>query len=97
MYHSGNGVPQNYKEAIKRYRLSVEQENANAQRNLGLMYDKGEGVPQNYSLAHMWFNLASSNGNEIATKNRNSVENKMSPSQIEKAQEMARNWKPKTN
>ena len=28
-------------------------------------------------------------------KNRNIVEKKMSPSQIEKAQEMARNWKPK--
>jgi hypothetical protein len=28
-------------------------------------------------------------------KNRKIVENKMTPSQIEKAREMARNWKPK--
>jgi len=30
-------------------------------------------------------------------KNKNLVEKKMTPSQIEKAQEMARNWKPKKN
>jgi len=53
------------------------------------------GVPQDYVLAHMWFNLSGSNGDKDAVKNRNIVEKEMSPSQIEKAQEMARNWKPK--
>ena len=59
------------------------------------MYETGRGVPQDYVLAHMWWNLAGSNGNKDAVKNRNIVEKKMTPSQIEKAQEMARNWKPK--
>jgi len=66
-----------------------------AQFNLGLMYANGHGVPQDYALAHMWFNLSGSNGNKMAVRNRNIVEKKMTPSQIEKAQEMARNWKPK--
>ena len=59
------------------------------------MYFLGKGVPQDYVSAHMWFNLSGSNGNEDAVTNRNIVEKKMTPSQIEEAQRLARNWKPK--
>ena len=94
MYDNGQGVLQDYKEAIKWYRLAAQQGHASAQFNLGSMYYKGLGVPQDYVLAHMWINLAASNGDEDAIEKRTMVEKKMSPSQIEKAQEMARNWKP---
>jgi len=94
MYDEGKGVPQDYKEAVKWFRLSAEQGHTFAQVNLGLMYEGGMGVPQDYVLAHMWFNLAVSNGGEYAIKDRQLMEKKMSPSQIEKAQELARNWKP---
>ena len=60
------------------------------------MYDNGLGVPQDYVLAHMWWNLSGSNGHKDAVTNRNIIEKKMSKQQIEKAQELARNWKPKT-
>ncbi len=46
MYDNGRGVPQDYQEALKWYRLAAEQGNAIAQYNLGFMYDNGEGVPQ---------------------------------------------------
>jgi len=59
------------------------------------MYYKGQGVPQDYVLAHMWWNLTGSNGHKGAAGNRKILEESMTPSQIEKAQEMARNWKPK--
>ena len=59
------------------------------------MHYNGQGVPQDYLLAHMWFNLSGSNGVEDAIEKRNMLEKKMSKQQIEKAQEMARNWKPK--
>jgi len=49
MYDKGQGVPQDYKEAVRLYRLSAEQGIAQAQYNLGLMYDKGQGVPQDYA------------------------------------------------
>ena len=94
-YDNGQGVPQDYKEAVKWFRLSAEQDYVNAQYNLGLMYANGQGVLQDYALAHMWFNLSGSNGDEDAIKQRTMVEKKMTPSQIEKAQDMARNWKPK--
>jgi len=97
IYANGRGVPQDHKEAVKWYRLSTKQGTAEAQYNLGLMYAKGRGVPQDYVLTHMWFNIAGSNGMKDAIKNRAIVEKRMTQQQIEKAQEMARNWKPTTN
>jgi TPR repeat protein len=94
MYSNGLGVPQDYKEAVRLYRLSAEQGDAKAQSNLGNNYALGEGVPQDYVSAHMWFNLSSSQGITNAIKGRNFLEKQMTPSQIEKAQELARNWKP---
>ena len=94
MYDNRLGVPQDDKEAVKWFRLSAEQGHASAQHNLGFMYFNGLGVPQDYVLAHMWWNLSGSNGYKDAVTNRNIVEKKMTPSQIEKAQELARNWKP---
>ena len=44
MYAKGQGVPQNYAEALKWYRLSAAHGNAFAQYNLGALYDNGEGV-----------------------------------------------------
>jgi len=58
------------------------------------MYVFGQGVPQDNMSGHMWINLAGSNGNKDALEKRSMVEEQMTPEQIEKAQEMARNWKP---
>lgn len=96
MYATGQGVPQDYKEAVKWYRLSAEQGDASAQFNLGRMYYQGLGVTQDYTLSHMWWNICGSSGDENCVEKRNIIEGKMSPSQTEKAQEMARNWKPTT-
>ena len=87
---------QDYKTAYKLWLPLAEQGDADAQSNLGWMYENGQGVPQDYVLAHMWFSLSSSQGITIAIKGRNIVEEEMSKQQIEKAQEMARNWKPTT-
>ena len=84
-----------YKEGVKWHRFSAEQGHADAQFNLGVKYYEGQGVPQDYVSAHMWLNLSGSNGHKGAVEKRSIVEKKMSKQQIEKAQEMARNWKPK--
>ena len=39
--NDGQGVPQDYQEAVKWYRLATEQGDAQAQFNLGLMYRDG--------------------------------------------------------
>jgi TPR repeat protein len=95
MYEKGKGVPQDYKEAVRLYRLSAEQGDVDAQLKLGVSYGMGRGVLKDYALAHMWWSLSGSNGNKEAAENRDIVETKMTPQQIEKAEEMARNWTPK--
>ena len=95
MYKQGQGVPQDYQEALKWYRLAAEQGFAKAQYNLGLMYADGLGVLQDHVSAYMWWNLAGSKGDKDAVTNKNTVEKDMTPQQIEEAQRLARNWKPK--
>ena len=76
---------------MKWYRLAAEQGNASAQNNLGAMYNNGNGVPQDYVYAHMWYNIAASSGkSKNASNNRDIIEKKMSSSQIETAQNLAR-------
>jgi len=98
IHDQGLGVPQDFEEAVKQYRLAADQGwdgNEEAQYNLGVMYAEGNEVLQDYSLAHMWFNIAFSNGASKALEKRKNLESQMTPQQIEKAQEMAGNWKPK--
>ena len=102
MYDKRQGVPQNYAEAVKWYRKAAEQGFAEAQYNLGKMYHTGQGVPKDYVLAHMWFNLAASHfpasekeKREWAEIFRDIAASRMTPSQIAKAQQLAREWKPK--
>jgi TPR repeat protein len=90
MYANGEGIPQDYKTAMKWYRLSAKQGFANAQSNLGLMYVNGTGVLQDYARAHMWWNIAASSGDKDAVINRDLVAKRMTPSQIEIAQKLAR-------
>ena len=90
MYASGLGVIQDYNEAVKWFRLSSSQGNAQAQEIYGLMYASGRGVTQDYVRAHMWLNISASSGNTLAESNRDKVAKKMTQTQIEKAQEMAR-------
>ena len=90
MYEKGQGVSQNDKTAVKWYRFAAEQGFAIAQYNLGLMYHKGQGVPQNYVRAHMWYNLATSQGDKDATENRDIVAKKMTPADVSKAKDLAR-------
>src|SRR5437899_270355 len=47
-YYNGQGVPQDYKEAMKWYRKAAEQGDVFAQFNLGIMFYHGQGVPKDY-------------------------------------------------
>ena len=73
----------------------AEQGDAFAQFSLGVAYGTGQGVAQDYKSAHMWLNIAAANGYSDADKGRDIVAKKMTPSQIEKAQDMAREWMAK--
>ena len=100
-YYYGQGVTQDYAEAVKWYRKAAEQGNPYAQNHLGVMYERNKGVPQDYIEAHKWYNLAASHfpgdDQKLAQKNRDIVEKKMTPAQVAEAQKLAREWKPKPN
>jgi hypothetical protein len=90
MYENGYGVPQDYKTALKWYRLAAEQDAAGAHYNLALMYYNGEGVLLDYVYAHMWANISAFNGNENAIKLRDYVAKEMTSADISEAQKLAR-------
>ena len=69
MYATGQGVPQDYREAIKWYRRAAERDNAQAQNNLGVLYAKGQGVPRDYEEAMKWYRKAAEQGNAYAQLN----------------------------
>ena len=81
---------QDYKEVLKWCRLAAEQGFAVAQSNLGEMYANGKGVTQDYIIAYMWFDITASNGHEEGEKFRDTQESKMTPEQITKAEQLAR-------
>ena len=89
MYANSQGVTQDSKEAIKWYRLAAEQGNADAQYNLGWMYYIGLGIIQDNVYAYMWYNIAASGGDANAVNERDVIAKKMTPSQLEKAQDLA--------
>ena len=89
LYENGQGVAQNYKIAVKWYTLSAEQGNEVGQWYLGSMFEKGQGVAQDYVKSHMWWNIAAIDGSVYAIWVRDFVAKKMTPAQIEKAQEAA--------
>ena len=65
LYEEGMGVPRNYAEAAKWYRLSAEQHNALAQSNLAGMFD-GRGVPNDEAKALRLYCRAADSGEPIA-------------------------------
>ena len=69
MYDNGRGVPLDYAEAARWYRMAAEQGNAVAQFNLGVMYANGHGVPQDDAEAVKWYRRAADRGEDRAQFN----------------------------
>ena len=63
MYLNGDGVAQDYKEAVKWFQLSAALGNPDAQALLGIMYYKGEGVAQSDKESFKWTKLSAEQGN----------------------------------
>jgi TPR repeat protein len=97
MYDKGNGVPQDYKEAVKWFRLAAEQGYGPAQGKLGIMYDNGMGVPQDYVQAYAWYNLAIANGEARGKQFKDALAKKMTPEQIARGQELSTELHKKIN
>jgi hypothetical protein len=93
LYVNGQGAPLNYTKARELFELAAEQNNASAQYQLGLMYFKGKGLRIDLTEAYKWLTLAGDY--DDAALYRDYVAKKMSKDQIEEAQALADDWKPK--
>jgi TPR repeat protein len=100
MHSRGQGVPKDEADATKWYRMAADQGHAEAQNKLGISYTFGKGVPKDFVLAYMWYDIAASNytdakEREGAARNRDAIGSLMKPAEVERAQTLAREWKPK--
>jgi len=66
LYYYGNGVPQDYTEALRWYRKAADQGDARAQSALGYIYYSGQGVQQDYSEAVRRYRQAADQGDADA-------------------------------
>jgi TPR repeat protein len=93
MYENGEGVSQDHKKAEKWYHKAAEQGDTDAQYNLGKLYDNDNlSVAHDYVMSHMWFTIAGEKGYQDAFNKRDSVAEKMTPSQIQEAQNLTKEW-----
>ena len=89
MYAFGQGVPQDYPQAIKWLRLAAAQGEPKAMFKLGTMYANGQGFARDHQRAAMWFVLAAEGGNEKANKELAKSASELSDSQLAAAKRMA--------
>lgn len=68
-YDVGEGVTQDYTQAVYWYKKAAEQGNATAQGNLGICYYNGRGVTRDYAQAVYWYKKAAGQGNVDAQNN----------------------------
>ena len=61
-YDRGEGVTQDYEDAVYWYRQAANQGDAHAQTNLGFMYYSGKGVASDNKQAVYWFRQAADQG-----------------------------------
>ena len=95
MYYQGRGIYQDYHQAAKWYRSAANQGHALAQYNLGLLYFYGEGVLRNDVKAQKWFNLSAAQGDKEAIKRRDLQAQRITASELKKAQALAAEFKLK--
>lgn len=68
-FRLGQGVPQDYAEAMKWWRLAAAQGSSLAQYALGVGYFNGQGVLKDHTEAVKWWRLAAAQGNASAQFN----------------------------
>jgi uncharacterized protein len=85
MYHRGQGVPADDREAAMWLGRAAEQGQAEGQLMLGILSYYGRGVEQSYVRAYAWCDLAEINGNSDATLCRDAALESMTNAEREVA------------
>ena len=96
-YHQGRGVQRSQTEALKWYNLAAAQGNGPAQYNLGRIYAHGLVVRRDLVEAYKWLALAAEDPSSIAplaARDRDLLVPKLTPEQLEVAEQRVKDWRP---
>ena len=96
MYLGYNNIPRNYAVAMDWFFRAANSYSVDAMLNLGMQYQLGQGVQLNYIEAYKWFELAASKAesqeqNNSAVSAREFIASQITPKDIARARELARN------
>jgi GAF domain-containing protein len=91
-YATGDGVPQDYVEAVRWFALAAEQGHVVSQATLGAYYWAGRGVPQDQVKAYFWSVLAQAGGDEASKYRVSVLASRMTRAQVAAAQQQANDW-----
>ena len=78
---------------LEEQKALVESGDVEAQYLLGVIYEHVSGTPSNNINAYMWFSIASENESTKAARKMKFLEKKMSFTEIDEAQELAKKCK----
>lgn len=97
MYREAMGVPRDYAESLYWCTRAAENGSADAQFAVGQYYfdGLGYGYKRDYLQSYIWYSRASAQGNEEARSMIETLESEMTPLQVDEAQRLARDWKPR--
>jgi putative methionine-R-sulfoxide reductase with GAF domain len=91
-YATGEGVSQNYSDAVRWFSKAGEQGHVVAQATLGAYYWAGRGVPQDLGKAYFWSILAQAGGDEASKYRVAVLASRMTHGQVVAAQQQANDW-----
>ncbi len=89
------GVAQEVDDTAASLRAAAEQGDPSAQYNLGVMYLEGLGVKQDSVEAYAWIRTAAAQGKRGTLEIRQTLLREMTPSQEDRAIELAREYREK--
>jgi TPR repeat protein len=90
IYAEGKGVDVNPTEAMKWFQRAAERGFARAQYNLGVMHERGVENRIDLIEAYRWYRIAAAGGDSGAEIRLAEIKGRMSPGEIVKAEELAR-------
>jgi len=96
LYEDAQGVPRDYAEALKWYRMAADQGDSWAQLAVGRFYEEGCGVRQDDEEACFWFSLAANRSPDEApfAFRRDESLTKLTQEQKEEVEKRLQLWKP---
>ena len=96
MYAKGQGVPQDYAEAVKWFRKAGDQGYDSAMPMLGISYALGKGVRKDSVQSYFWFSLAASRSSgddyKQLSESRDIAARQLTPEKLREAQRMTQEW-----